>query len=487
MGIVKRFPVLSGDWARALLAPALVFIATSVDRSYQTDFWHHLARGRAIAETGTLVNEDLFTYTVAHQPFQDTNWLTQLFYYHVYQLGGLPLIQAVNSLTLAAMMGVLVFLCWRACRSWMLASAVGVFSFFGMWQLLIIRPQTFSLLLFVLLYAVLLLAERRRWLLLLAPPILALWTNLHGGFPIGLILVGCFLAAAVFEGAWQRRWGVLRDGRVWLLGLCLAGCVAATLANPYGWNVYQYVRTTSSAASARRIDEWIPPGLDLFIGKMWVLSVLAVLVLFALPRRRPTAREVCLVLCFLPLACGSVRMVTWWLLVSARIATALLAETLPGPATVPEPERPSRGAALAFGLLVLTMIAVAPPLEGLNPLLGTVRSLHRDEYDLEEVSAQLAGRGETRRIFSRFEWGEYVGWELSPAGYTVFMDGRIEIFPDDVWANYAAVTKGRADWEEILDHYQVDCLLLDASYHGDLLPQVERSPQHWQRVSQVGK
>src|SRR5262249_42892518 len=73
MGIVKRFPVLSGNWARALLAPALVFIATSVDRSYQTDFWHHLARGRAIAETGTLVNEDLFTYTVAHQPFQDTN------------------------------------------------------------------------------------------------------------------------------------------------------------------------------------------------------------------------------------------------------------------------------------------------------------------------------------------------------------------------------------------------------------------------------
>ena len=36
-----------------------------------------------------------------------------------------------------------------------LASAVGIFTFFGIWQILTIRPQTFSLLLFVILYDVL--------------------------------------------------------------------------------------------------------------------------------------------------------------------------------------------------------------------------------------------------------------------------------------------------------------------------------------------
>jgi len=112
--------------------------------------------------------------------------------------------------------------------------------------------------------------------------------------------------------------------------------------------------------------------------------------------------------------------------------------------------------------------------------------MHRDEYDLEAVTAPLAKRDDGRRIFSRFEWGEYLGWSLSPSGRTVFMDGRIEIFPDPVWEQYAAVTKGRADWEEILDGYQVDCLLLDTSYHADLLPQVERS-QRWERVEKAGK
>ena len=45
-------PQLGGDWPRLLLAPALIFVATAIDRNYQTDLWHHLARGRLIAAEG---------------------------------------------------------------------------------------------------------------------------------------------------------------------------------------------------------------------------------------------------------------------------------------------------------------------------------------------------------------------------------------------------------------------------------------------------
>ncbi len=37
-------------WVRYLLGPALVFIAVAMDRNYQTDLWHHLARGRVLVE-----------------------------------------------------------------------------------------------------------------------------------------------------------------------------------------------------------------------------------------------------------------------------------------------------------------------------------------------------------------------------------------------------------------------------------------------------
>src|SRR5438067_11518209 len=78
-----RFHVFlpGASWTRFLLAPALVFLATALDRNYQTDFCHHLARRRAMAEQGGLVNEDLFTHTRACQPLQDANRLTLLLYY----------------------------------------------------------------------------------------------------------------------------------------------------------------------------------------------------------------------------------------------------------------------------------------------------------------------------------------------------------------------------------------------------------------------
>jgi hypothetical protein len=501
-------PLPTPAWTRALLAPALVFIATAIDRNYQTDLWHHLARGREMVERGGLLDTDLFTYTVSGQHFQDTNWLSQLLFYRFYCRGGLELIQVVNSSTLAAMMGVLVWLCWRSSRSLLLSAAVAAGAFFGLWQLLIIRPQTFSLLLFVLLYAVLELADpphptlspsegegkgrhpalsskrRRRWLLLLAPCIMALWVNLHGGFPVGLVLIGAYVLAAVVEGWWHAGREVVRDRGVWGLGLALAGSVLATLANPYSWRVYQYVGLTSATAAARRIDEWVPPSLDQLTGKALVVSVLLLLVLLALPGRRPRVRDVCLMVCFLPSACGSVRMVAWWLLVVAPIAAGLLAARLPARFLVQEPERPSPASAASFAAIVLAVVLCVPGLERFNPLWNTVRSTHRTEDDLEQMCDRLAGES-GGRILSRFEWSEYLGWRLAPR-YTVFMDGRIEIFPDNIWLEYSALTRGRADWEEILDRYHVDYLLLDkAGYHAQLLPQVARSPS-WQPVFEAG-
>jgi hypothetical protein len=485
----------NGDWVRALIAPALAFIATALNRNYQTDFWHHLARGRAMAESGSLVDHDLFTYTVAGQPFQDSNWLPQLFYFFLFEHGGLALVQTINSLILALVMGGVVWLCWRKSKSMLLSAGLAVFAFFGLWQLLIIRPQTFSLLLFVALYAALELSDRSKWYLLIPPVLLVLWANLHGGFPVGLILVSCYVLAAFVKpltepvpdnvtSSWRPKLtNAMRS--VWPWALCLAVCLAATCVNPYGWRIYQYVGVTSSTASARRIDEWVPPGLDLLVGRVWVVSVVAVVVLFALPKRRPTVREICLVLVFLAMACGGVRMVAWWLLIVPPIAAVLLIENLPKSATIIEPEKPSWAATGCVVALLAGMILCAPVLEAFNPMLGTLRTNHRDEDDLNVVADRVSREepNNSRRIFSRFEWGEYLGWRLRPEGYTIFMDARIEIYPDDIWNQYSAVTQGRADWQEILDQHQVDVLLLDRTYHqAGLLPQVLKATDRWRRV-----
>ncbi len=481
-------------WTRALLAPALVFIATAIDRNYQTDLWHHLARGRAIVTEGRLLDVDRFTYTVHGQPLQDVNWGWQVVFYRLYTVGGLPLVQVVNSAILAMMMAVLVGLTWRRSGSLLVSVAVCIFAFFGLWQLLIIRPQTLSLLLFVVLYATLEAAPRRRGLLFLPPLILTVWVNVHGGFPIGLVLIGCYVLAAVIEGFGRaggvspllpRNRGLTPPARPMAWLLCLTASVAATLVNPYGWRVYHYVGLTSDRASGRPIDEWLPPGMHLLTGKVWVLSLLLLLVLFAWSRRRPSWSEICLICGFLPLACGSVRMVAWWLLICAPILAARLTDLWPRLQQLDvTDDHPSPGNALACGVLVAAMVLSLPWLEAFNPVLARPGRAHRTETDLQLIADRLSAEG-GGRIFTRFAWGEYLGWSLAPR-YTVFMDGRIEIIPDEIWLQYSAVTRGRADWEDILTNYGVNCLLLDASgYHHDLLPLVERSPA-WRQVEQRG-
>jgi hypothetical protein len=465
----------TNNWVRFLFAPILVFIATSVDRNYQTDFWHHLARGQAMVEQGKIIDQDLFTYTVPGKSFQDANWLSQLIFYGIFQMGGLPLVQLVNSVVLSIVMMILVGLCLRSSGSFMASAGMGIFTFLGLWQLLIIRPQTFSLLLFVVIYALLELSKNRRIWLIVPPFIMALWANMHGGFPIGLVLVGSYWLAEMWE-SWQKKGSQLWMDRGFLsMSLCLILCFLATFVNPYGWEVYRYVGITSSVANARRIDEWLPPGLQLFAGKMWVASVLLVLLLFALPGRRPKANEVSLVLCFLPLSCGSIRMAAWWLIIvspiSAGLLMALVRKFIPKEKVI---EKPTWGAALTLLILAGAAVACVPTFQQHNPILAWMGRTYRPEDDLERLTLRLK-QEKPGRIFSRFEWGEYLGWSLAP-DYKIFMDGRIEIYPDEVWQEFSAITRGRADWERILNRYDVNYLVLDSSgFNADLLPQVRES------------
>jgi hypothetical protein len=468
---------------RLAFAPLLAFMALATNREYLCDFWHHLARGEAIVRQGRLVNEDLFTFTVPGQTFQDVNWLTQVGYHLQYQLGGLDLVQICNALLVATALAIVVGHAARTSKSATIAAAIGIFTFLGCWQVLTIRPQSISLLLFAAEYLALDLPERnRRWLFV--PPIIAsIWVNTHGAFPLAWVLVGIYLAVALLDG-WQTE-GVrgLWTAKTRFLALCLAATAAATLLNPYGWTVYEYVGATSARAAGRRIDEWVRPSLNTLIGQMWLASMIAALVVFFRSPRKLTNREALLLLAFLPIAASSVRMVVWWFFVLAPIFASSLAELLPARWRHSEDDAPSWANTACAAALAVAALFCLPGLSAYNPL---VRHKERVESQLAAAMRDLPPNAGSNRIFSRLEWGEYLGWSLAGTS-RVFIDGRVEIIPDNVWADYAAITTGQDNWHEILNRYAVDCLVLDAEYHArtGLLAHVERSSE-WTCVRREG-
>ena len=474
-------------WVRWLLVPAVAFIALAGNTSYLADFWHHLARGRAIVEDGRLLDHDIFTCTVAGQPFQDVNWLSQVIYYQLFNVGGLALVRILNAALVALTLLWLVALCRRVSGSLPVALAIGVAVFLGLWDVLTIRPQTFSLLLFVAMYDLLERSERRPGLLIVPPFLMTLWPNLHGAFPAGIMLLGCWWLAAAWT-AWRVPAPPARR-RCLLLGVCLAAGALATLANPYGWDIYRYVGQTSNTAAARGIDEWLPPGFNQRIGLAFFGSLPILAALIALARKKRgaaplTTRELLLLGCFGVLACGSVRMVAWWLLAIAPMLAWRIALLWPSACVATNP-RPNRGAAFSVAGLLVAMLLSLPGWQRFNPLF-LLRPADTTTAEVHAAQALLVQDIDGPRVFSRFEWGEYLSWAAHPR-LKVFMDGRIEIYPDDVWQAYATVTCGQAGWAKILDDYHIDALLLDAAYHRrtGLLDQVERSA-HWQRRHQVG-
>ena len=239
----------------------------------------------------------------------------------------------------------------------------------------------------------------------------------------------------------------------------------------------------------RGIDEWLPPGFDTRIGLAFFVSlpVLAACMIAAWKRQGASfvsIREVLLIGCFLPLACGSLRMVAWWLLVIAPMLAWRIALMWPSTRDSGHPQ-PNRGAAICISGILVVVVLSLPGLKDLNPLFLT-RPVDRTTEHLDEAYTLLAQGKSQTRVFTRFEWGEYLGWAGHPR-LSVFMDGRIEIYPDDVWQAYAKVTCGQPGWDEVLTRYHIDTLLLDGDYHRrtGLLDQVERSP-NWRKRHEAG-
>lgn len=456
------------DTVRLALAPALVFIVAGLDRGYQTELWQHLARGRLIANERQVVSVDRFTFTVSGRPLRDNNWLSQLLYYGLHEAGGLALIQTVNALTVAAAVAALVALCRRESGSARVAGAVGAAVFLGLWQTLLIRPQSFSILFFVFLYALLTAAARRPALLALAPPLVALWANVHGGFAVGLLLI--------FTFALPETWRFLRAGDRSVRSLlpwpaCLAASIGATLINPYGWDVYRYAGELSALGVARGIEEWLPPSVGTLVGTVFILSVPALAILVAAGRRRFTLRDGAVLACFLVPACMSVRMAAWWFLAAAPVAARLAAGWRDQPTQQPTAAASWR-AAVAVGFMSVVCLASVPLLERFSPLFGAARSARRTESDLDALAATLAeSRDPSPRVYSRMEWSNYLAWR-SEGRARVFLEGHVELYPPAQWEQYLAVTDARPGWRAVLDDYGVQFLLLDQTYHRALLSEL---------------
>lgn len=464
-------PRLRHVWVLATLVAT--FPANACTPTAMIDLGWTLRSGEWMLANGALLRADPFTSAPKLLPQVDAQWLAQVVYYGLYTTGGLELVIAGTALAATLAYGLVLAAAAERGRRLRLACGLTLGAYALGFTNLGARAQTLAYPLFGLFILALARYERlRRTRLLWAlPPAMLLWANLHGSWPLGLVLLACAVLGRAIE---QRTARVDRA----LLG-ALAGASAAALLTPFGADLFQYLLRIGGSVVVREVvSEWTPTSLASGLGAPFFGSLALLGVAALLSPARLSVGECLALAVFGSLALSSGRAITWWGLLLAPGLARLLAGLLPaaGPRR-PAREAPALNAALSALLLGLAAGSL-PWLKGANPLVpDALRPLVRKEMPAA-VADYLRTAAVPGPLFNNGDWGGYFDWAVWPA-HQAWVDGRVELYPAWVWADYVSITYPSAEWEALLLRHGFQSLVLSKEQNADLLAEVRARPDAW--------
>ncbi|MGD2251909.1 MAG: hypothetical protein PVF70_03225 [Anaerolineales bacterium] len=457
------------SFRRLVLALTLIAIFTMAVRiSVGNDTWWHLRAGAWMTENRKILRTDPFSLTRQGEPWEYPGWLSQVLLYRIHAWLGLP---GLNLLTALMAVAAFAFL-WRAMeappllRAFVLLLAATASSVY--WAA---RPHVFS---FALTGAFLLTLERWRqgkpralWAL---PLLMVLWVNLHGGFALGFLLLAVYILGEMVTlvGRWLLRRATLKDAwldsRQALLSLAAMGaaCVLAVCINPHGATMLLYpFKTVSIGALQDYIVEWQSPDFHRLELQpfLWLLMLTAAAMIAS--RKPKRAGEALLVAGFSYMGFVAGRNIATFALVAspvlARHAHAAIEPLLK--ARLESKDLPKR-VAQVLNLFILALLTVAALVKIYIPL--------QEDANRQAVEAQFPAAAVSHirtqqlpsPLFNSYNWGGYVLWELYP-DHLSYVDGRTDLFGDEVLSRYFKIWRAEAGWEEILGEDEIRLVLIE--------------------------
>lgn len=459
--------------------PALAFIlifGMAARAPLDSDLWWHLRAGQASLELGRPLLVDFFSHTRFAEAWTNHSWLAQIVLFAVFYLGGHLALGALVSVLAAASL-LLVYAQMEGhpiLRAFILVLAATVAA--PVWSP---RPQLFSLLCFAILGYILYQNRKtgrgRLWLLV---PLFILWSNLHGGYVLGMLLIAATAGGLVFDrffpspGTPRLPWK--RIGQLLLWGALGGLAVAANPNGPSMWAIP--FRTVGVGVLRELISEWASPDFHEITQQPFLWLLFLALGSAALSRRRIAGPDLFALLGFAYLGFLARRNFGPFALVAAPALSRHLPEVLSSMADRLAAWSGRQGEAWRRGPLQVSRLQVSPGLQaGLNLAilalmagaallkLLVVTSPGLLSFQTSVLFPLAAAQWIEKNhpageIFNDYSWGGYLGWTLR--GYPVFVDGRTDLYDDGLLRSYLTAARGEPGWEEVLDEHRVNLVLV---------------------------
>ena len=443
----------------------------------------HIRTGQIILRTHAIPRDDPFSISTAGRPWYAWEWLYDSTLASVYNLAGLNGVGLLGALLIAASFTVLFgMMLWRdtsvvvAVLLLLLAASASTIHFFA-------RPHVVSWLFTLTWFGLLDSSERagrtgRLWCL---PLLMLVWVNVHGGFLVGLVLLGIYLAGAGREvrragGETQRASSRRRAGTLTWVGLL---SVMATFVNPYAYRLHVHIyRYLTNRFLMDHIDEFRAPNFHGIAEQCFAAILLITLVTLTASPRKPRLSEVLVVLLAaysgllasrnIPVASMLLVLVSGPMISagarvgasSERVGAGLRSALARGQSFA------ARMTRLEFGLrghgwpLAVTALLVSICLHngqlGKRPIMAVQFAPTR--FPVTAVDYMVQHRIFTP-VFSTDAWGGYLIYRLYPHS-RVLVDDRHDLYGEAFLKRYLNIVRVEPGWKDDLEGMHADWVLV---------------------------
>ena len=449
-------------------------LAMTSRNAIDPDLWWHLRTGEWIVQTGKIPHVDPFSFTRTGAAWVSHEWLSEVAFFLLWKHGGATALIVFSAVITTTGFMLLYLRCPGKPAAAALAVAVGALASAPAWGA---RPQMFTFALASLLLWLVERGEHHPFTLLWIPPVFLVWLNLHAGFALGpalllMIVLGILGEIAAGQNAWQnvRRY-------FFHVVLAFIVCMAVVPLNPSGAELYRYPLDVLRSPGMRAfIVEWHPPDFHEWRYAPVLLLWLAILVALAGARTRPKSRVIAPLLLTFAGAMDAVRHIPIFVLVAAPILAAAI--PLSSHIESAEAERRLRQYRIAFRAAVVILMAVFAILRW-STLAGKQTRIEAELVPLKAVdylqtraskgwnteSRNVVGQAPQEstaiqtRLFVYYDWGGYVIWKLYPQ-YSVFVDGRADLYGDELLHQFQDMIQLRPAWKDLLDSWKVEAVLV---------------------------
>jgi hypothetical protein len=442
-----------------------------------TDLWWHLRAGELSWQSGHPVLDGAFSYTKAGAPWINHSWLAQIGLYLLFRSGSY---MALSGIVAVLAMLSMAFVYFQMEGPGILKSfglILGCLAAAAVWTP---RPQMATMVLIAVVGYLLFIYKWQHknylWLLLL---IFILWSNLHGGYSLGLALIGLMIAGEVLNHLLGFTGEEILSWRgIFVLGLWGAGSILVVLINPNGINTWLVPFQTVGVQSLQKyVQEWASPDFHDLMQQPFLWLLFSTIAAIGLSNRRLDATDLLNLVGFGYLSLMARRNFGPFALVATPILSRHFWPALRGWAlrisSTPKIKDwisqiskiknksgsfPSTIIQKTINLSIIGFLAIVAGVKlYIVSFPALVESYFPASFPVKAVDWIEFNHPEGN-ILNEYNWGGYLTWFARD--YPVFVDGRTDLFGDKIIGEWINMMQAGTGWQQQLETWNIHLVLI---------------------------